>query len=67
MTETNLSANQERSQMEERRLKWKVEGGSAEVKRGGRVDPETLVVELVPMEIRTFVVEFSSNTRVRYS
>lgn len=45
--------------MEKKRLVWKVEGSSgneAEVARGGPVDPAALVVELAPMEIRTFVV-----------
>ncbi|KAJ8752575.1 hypothetical protein K2173_005464 [Erythroxylum novogranatense] len=63
ITETNLSANQERAEMEKKRLVWKVEGDSGEepeVVRGGPVDPETLIVELSPMEIRTFLVEFAS-------
>jgi len=58
----SLSANQERAEMEKRRLVWKVEGGSSEeskVVRGGPVDPTKLVVELVPMEIRTFFVDFN--------
>lgn len=61
MTETSLSANQERAEMEKRRLKWKAEGTATEteVKRGGPVDPVKLVVELVPMEVRTFIVELS--------
>lgn len=56
----NLSANQERADMEKRRLIWKVEGSTdePEVKRGGPVDPEKLVVELAPMEIRTFLLDF---------
>lgn len=61
VTEMNLSANQERAEMEKKRLVWKVEEGSAEetkVVRGGRVDPAKLVVELGPMEIRTFLIEF---------
>ena len=58
--ETNLSANQERTAMEKKRLKWKVEGPPPEenVVRGGSVDPSKLVVELGPMEIRTFVISF---------
>ena len=56
----SLSANQERVEMEKKRLVWKVEGPSREnpnkVARGGPVDPEKLVVELAPMEIRTFIV-----------
>ncbi|KAJ0054515.1 hypothetical protein Pint_01278 [Pistacia integerrima] len=62
VTETNLSANQERAEMEKKRLVWKVEGSSGEeakVVRGGAVDPTALVVELAPMEIRTFVIDFN--------
>ncbi|KAE8711867.1 Alpha-mannosidase [Hibiscus syriacus] len=60
VTEMSLSANQGRTEMEKKRLVWKVEGSSEEspkVVRGGPVDPATLVVELAPMEIRTFVIE----------
>ncbi|XP_020106647.1 probable alpha-mannosidase At5g13980 isoform X2 [Ananas comosus] len=59
ITETNLSANQERAEMEKKRLKWKVQQGSSgaeTVVRGGPVDPSKLVVELGPMEIRTFIL-----------
>ncbi|KAL2939592.1 hypothetical protein RDABS01_033750 [Bienertia sinuspersici] len=62
VTETNLSANQERAEMEKKRLVWKSQGFPAhasKVTRGGPVDPTKLVVELGPMEIRTFVIEFS--------
>lgn len=61
VTETNLSANQERRKMEKKRLIWKVEGFSEEPKvvRGGPVDPAKLVVELAPMEIRTFLIDFN--------
>ena len=63
ITETSLSANQERTEMERKRLVWKVEGSSEEeepkVVRGGPVDPAKLVVNLAPMEIRTFIIEFS--------
>lgn len=61
VTEMSLSANQERAEMEKKRLVWKVEGSSEESKvvRGGPVDPAKLVVELVPMEIRTFFVDFN--------
>ncbi|KAI9114327.1 hypothetical protein K1719_014555 [Acacia pycnantha] len=63
ITETSLSANQERATMEKKRLAWKVEEGEearegGHVSRGGAVDPEKLVVELAPMEIRTFVIGF---------
>ncbi|KAL4634651.1 hypothetical protein ACB092_04G215900 [Castanea dentata] len=63
VTETSLSANQERTEMERKRLVWKVEGSSEEeepkVVRGGPVDPAKLVVNLAPMEIRTFIIEFN--------
>ncbi|KAJ6343504.1 hypothetical protein OIU76_005279 [Salix suchowensis] len=59
-TEMSLSANQERAEMEKKRLVWKAEGSSRKqaVQRGGPVDPAKLVVELAPMEIRTFVIDF---------
>lgn len=56
----NLSANQERTEMERKRLVWKVEessSGEIKVVRGGPVDPAKLVVELAPMEIRTFLID----------
>ncbi|KAK8710324.1 hypothetical protein V6N13_145654 [Hibiscus sabdariffa] len=60
VAEMSLSANQGRDEMEKRRLAWKVEGGSAEeeskVVRGGPLDPSKLLVELAPMEIRTFLI-----------
>lgn len=55
--ETSLSANQDKSGI--KKIRWKVEGGSGgEVSpvRGGPVDPSALVVELAPMEIRTFIL-----------
>ncbi|OEL33702.1 Alpha-mannosidase [Dichanthelium oligosanthes] len=59
LTETNLSANQKKSEM--KKLNWKVvgetENGPAPIK-GGPVDSQTLVVELGPMEIRTFLLKF---------
>lgn len=62
IAEMSLSANQEREEMERKRLVWKVEGSHDEPKvlRGGPVDPLKLVVELAPMEIRTFVIKFDS-------
>ncbi|CAM0955335.1 unnamed protein product [Alopecurus aequalis] len=55
LTETNMSANQKKSEM--RKLNWRVVGdtetGPAPV-TGGPVDSKVLVVELGPMEIRTF-------------
>ncbi|KAL6011767.1 hypothetical protein ACLOJK_002232 [Asimina triloba] len=60
VTEMSLSANQERSEMERKRLVWKAEGLQEEETRlrGGPVEPSKLVVELGPTEIRTFVVAF---------
>ncbi|XP_044502287.1 alpha-mannosidase At3g26720-like isoform X3 [Mangifera indica] len=61
LTEMNLSANQERSAMEKRRLAWKVDRSAeaeGKVVRGGPVDPSKLVVELAPMEIRTYLIDF---------
>lgn len=57
----SLSANQERAEMEKKRLVWEVEGlgEKSEVVRGGPVDPEKLVVELGPMEIRNFLIDFA--------
>ncbi|KAI3867761.1 hypothetical protein MKX03_013537 [Papaver bracteatum] len=61
VTELSLSANQQREEMETKRLVWKVEGASGKepevVIRGEPVDPTKLVVELGPMEIRTFTVD----------
>ena len=56
----NLSANQEKAEMEKKRLAWKVKGSTEAAKgaRGGPLDPKTLVVELAPMEIRTFFINF---------
>ncbi|MQM18748.1 hypothetical protein Taro_051744 [Colocasia esculenta] len=63
--EMNLSANQERSEMEKKRLLWKIESSSSatvQQMRGGPIEPFNLVVELGPMEIRTFVITFSYTT-----
>uniref|UniRef100_A0A1D1Y7A6 Alpha-mannosidase n=1 Tax=Anthurium amnicola TaxID=1678845 RepID=A0A1D1Y7A6_9ARAE len=57
--EMNLSANQEKSKM--RKIKWNIEGdGNSSVAplKGGPVNQSTLVVELGPMEIRTFLLKF---------
>ncbi|KAF2301790.1 hypothetical protein GH714_029351 [Hevea brasiliensis] len=61
VTELSLSANQERADMEKKRLVWKVAGSTEErgVVRGGPVDPAKLAVELAPMEIRTFLIDFN--------
>ncbi|KAK8672388.1 hypothetical protein V6N13_110760 [Hibiscus sabdariffa] len=60
VTEMSLSANQEREEMEKKRLVWEVEGENQnpKVARGSQVDPKELEVELAPMEIRTFVIQF---------
>ncbi|CAM8896888.1 unnamed protein product [Rhodiola kirilowii] len=60
VTETGLSANQERSTMEKNKLSWKVEGPAEKTKvvRGGPINPDELIVELYPMEIRTFLIDF---------
>ncbi|KAL3617629.1 hypothetical protein CASFOL_037950 [Castilleja foliolosa] len=60
--EMSLSANQERQEMEKKRLSWKAEGSNTKRdtdSRGGPVDPVKLVVELAPMEIRTFIIDFN--------
>eukprot|EP01018_Ginkgo_biloba_P017372 Gb_01734 [translate_table: standard] len=61
ITEMSLSANQEKSAMKVKR--WRVEGyedGKQEKVgvRGGPINEDTLVVELGPMEIRTFILFF---------
>nr|XP_011462234.1 PREDICTED: alpha-mannosidase isoform X1 [Fragaria vesca subsp. vesca] len=59
LKEMSLSANQEKSGM--KKMKWHVEGSTGEEPtpvRGGPVDSSTLVVELGPMEIRTFLLKF---------
>lgn len=57
--ETSLSANQDKS--ETKTMTWKVEGQTqnrSTPKRGRPVDESSLVVELGPMEIRTFILTF---------
>ncbi|XP_056176415.1 alpha-mannosidase-like isoform X2 [Syzygium oleosum] len=57
--EMSLSANQEKSEMKQ--MTWKVEGEVAAEPtplRGGPVSVSDLVVELGPMEIRTFLLKF---------
>ena len=64
--EMSLSANQGRAEMEKKRLVWKAEGSpegannnnNYKAVRGRAVDPAKLVVELGPMEIRTFLINF---------
>ncbi|PIN15023.1 Glycosyl hydrolase, family 38 - alpha-mannosidase [Handroanthus impetiginosus] len=57
--ETSLSANQDKSEIKQ--TTWKVKGetqNEAAPIRGGPVDAASLIVELGPMEIRTFVLRF---------
>lgn len=57
--ETSLSANQGKNEM--KKMSWKIEhdsGSNAAPIRGVPVDISSLVVELGPMEIRTFIVKF---------
>lgn len=57
INEMSLSANQNKSDM--KKIAWKVEGDNTyEPKpiKGAPVDPLTLIVELGPMEIRTFLL-----------
>jgi hypothetical protein len=57
--ETSLSTNQEKLMM--KKMTWKVEGNSSQEPtpiRGRPVDNSTLIVELGPMEIRTFLLKF---------
>ncbi|PIA57396.1 hypothetical protein AQUCO_00600257v1 [Aquilegia coerulea] len=59
VTETSLSSNQDKSEI--KKMKWKVEGEGQELPapvRGAPVDNSTLIVELGPMEIRTFLLKF---------
>ncbi|KAK2656982.1 hypothetical protein Ddye_010034 [Dipteronia dyeriana] len=58
--EMSLSTNQEKSNMT-KKMSWKVEGDNGPTQspsKGGLVDNSTLVVELGPMEIRTFLLKF---------
>lgn len=57
--ETSLSANQGKNEM--KKMSWNIEhdsGSEAAPIRGGPVDMSLLIVELGPMEIRTFIVKF---------
>ncbi|KAJ1398690.1 Glycosyl hydrolase family 38, C-terminal [Sesbania bispinosa] len=59
LKEVNLSANQEKSEM--KKMTWKVEGDRGQepqAVRGGPVSTSNFVVELGPMEIRTFLLKF---------
>ncbi|XP_022775428.1 alpha-mannosidase-like [Durio zibethinus] len=58
VTEMSLTTNQLKSEM--KKLSWKVEGDNGNEPspvRGGPVDSSTLVIELGPMEIRTFLLK----------
>ncbi|CAN1839064.1 Probable alpha-mannosidase At5g13980 [Linum perenne] len=59
VVEMSLSANQERTEMEKKRLVWKSESAAEEkvARRGRPVDKKKLEVELYPMEIRTFLID----------
>ncbi|KAJ0096736.1 hypothetical protein Patl1_29103 [Pistacia atlantica] len=59
LKEMSLSTNQEKSEM--KKMKWKIEGDNGQTHspiKGGLVDSSVLVVELGPMEIRTFLLKF---------
>ncbi|KAM7475796.1 hypothetical protein LguiB_023039 [Lonicera macranthoides] len=61
VSEMSGYANQEGEEMGKKRLVRRAEGSEDEesnVIRGGPVDPAKLVVELAPMEIRTFIIDF---------
>jgi len=58
LKEVSLSANQEKSEI--KRMTWKVEGDNGEEPqglKGGPVRNPNFVVELGPMEIRTFLLK----------
>ncbi|KAL5063661.1 hypothetical protein RYX36_025398 [Vicia faba] len=59
LKEVSLSANQEKSEI--KKMTWKVEGDKGQepqAVRGGSVSTSDFVVELGPMEIRTFLLKF---------
>lgn len=59
LIEVSLSANQEKSKMKKKT--WNVAGDKGQESkpvRGGPVSNFNLVVELGPMEIRTFLLKF---------
>ncbi|XP_061357704.1 alpha-mannosidase isoform X2 [Gastrolobium bilobum] len=59
LKEVSLSANQEKSEM--KKMTWKVEGDKGKEPQAVRGDPvnnSDFVVELGPMEIRTFLLKF---------
>ncbi|KAE9606629.1 putative alpha-mannosidase [Lupinus albus] len=61
VVEVSLSANQEKTKMKKKKKTWKVEGDKEQEPqpiRGGPVSTHNFVVELGPMEIRTFLLKF---------
>ena len=57
--ETSLSANQDKSAM--KKMAWNVKGdngGAPAPRKGSPVNASKLIVELGPMEIRTFLLKF---------
>ncbi|KOM32202.1 hypothetical protein LR48_Vigan01g175800 [Vigna angularis] len=60
LKEVSLSANQEKSEI--KKMTWKVEGDNGQEPQGLRGGPvnNNLVVELGPMEIRTFLLKLSN-------
>ncbi|XP_026429937.1 alpha-mannosidase-like [Papaver somniferum] len=64
LNETSLSTNQKKSEMK-MKMKWTLDSDGSDngqpeavATRGAPVDKSTLVVELGPMEIRTFLIKF---------
>lgn len=67
LKETSLSANQDKSEM--KRMTWEVEGETLNEPapiRGGPVDISSLIVELGPMEIRTFILTFERDAPLNH-
>ncbi|MED6211904.1 hypothetical protein PIB30_078048, partial [Stylosanthes scabra] len=61
LKEVSLSANQDKSNMKKKKKTWKVEGDKGQQQpplRGRPVHSFHLLVELGPMEIRTFLLKF---------
>ncbi|KAK8946236.1 hypothetical protein KSP40_PGU019060 [Platanthera guangdongensis] len=65
VVETSLSANQNKAEMKKKN--WRVEGENETNHpaplRGGPLNNSTLIVELGPMEIRTFLLTFEKHAR----
>ncbi|CAN1243882.1 Probable alpha-mannosidase At5g13980 [Linum perenne] len=64
VVEMSLSANQEKAEMEKKRLVWKPESSTSSLFEGRRrrIDYAKLEVDLLPMEIRTFLIDIVSDT-----